>query len=106
MKYKIILIICFYWQSVSANDLAFESPLEKIIPPKIVVRIHSKNIRNEIHEMIERLKNGSDSAVQAMNSSRQRSDDAVSGATAATAAPVAPAAAPAAPAATAATRSS
>jgi methyl-accepting chemotaxis protein len=40
----------------------------------------------EIHHMIERLKNGSDSAVQAMNASRSRSDNAVSAATAATSA--------------------
>lgn len=40
----------------------------------------------EIHEMIERLKNGSDSAVKAMDASQQRSDDAVAGANAATAA--------------------
>jgi len=37
----------------------------------------------EIHEMIERLKNGSDAAVSAMDSSQERSTEAVSGANAA-----------------------
>ncbi|UPW19802.1 methyl-accepting chemotaxis protein [Agarivorans sp. TSD2052] len=37
----------------------------------------------EIHTMIERLKNGSDAAVSAMDSSQSRSDEAVSGANAA-----------------------